>query len=183
MVVALKRIKIGLLAMLLIFAVLFGCRSIEDALFSKAFRMRPCTDAYTYQIIDTAAVYRLVQLSGDTNYVDARLEKHNVSELGTVMKFFKDGRVVQLRGYTNEGFFRDRKLITKGIYCINKEKSQMEFRHYHVQSSWFSEKCIIEMRGDTLYSISAHTATVGGGIDKYVKSKTLKLEQDFTPNW
>jgi hypothetical protein len=169
-------VKSRVVIIVLVLIVTQSCKSISDALFSTAFHLKPCTDSTTFQKIDTTAVYKLVEINGDTNRVDARGQSRSVRSIGNVLKFFKNGRVV-------EGYIVKEKEVIKGLYCIDIGNSQMEFRLYHVQSDWFSSKSNIEIKADTLYSTHIRSAQGGPSIYKYVKSKLVSKGLIFTPNW
>ena len=176
-------VKSRIIIIVLVLIVTQSCKSISDALFSTAFHLKPCIDSTTYQKIDTTAVYKLVEINGDTNRIDARGQSCSVRSIGNVLKFFKNGRVVELHGFTDEGYIVKEKEVIKGLYCIDTENSRMEFRLYHVQSDWFSSKSNIEIKADTLYSTHVRSAQGLASIDKYVKIKSVGKGLVFTPDW
>lgn len=123
-----------------------------------------CNDSSTYKLIDTSAVYHLIAIDGKSYWLNSRSDTVGVKSLKKGLKFYKNGRVVEL----NKKSGKD---ALEGAYCINNEKSEMIWKLKHVQAGKFLSREKLSIKNDTIIGEVLPSPQTKGYIKTYVKSK------------
>ena len=162
----------------LIIFILISC-NINKKVRLDDFTIRPCSDAGSYQLIDTNNFYLLYERSAEDYFMNSKLDTVKLKDLNSYIKFFKNGRVAIYINFFDEKL----KSSSAGVYNFCGQNRVMEFNYYHVQSGNFLSKSTVEIKGDTLIVRTLPSPQTKGDISKYIKIKMLIKPIISTPNW
>ncbi|MFZ4929934.1 hypothetical protein [Chryseobacterium sp. Mn2064] len=127
-------------------------------------QLSSCYDASTYKLIDTSAVYIISEMMGKPYFVKSKSDTVMLNTANKGLQFYKDGRVTAFDRQSPKNNL-------SGVYCINNEKQEIQFKMKHVQSGKFLSTARLEIRNDTIISDVLPSPQTKGYRIIYVKSK------------